>query len=183
MYEVDIDEGIPLPRSATEALPELSPAEELDMRARTIKLLADLTDSPLSASDEDADTAMQLAQQMMEDPKMRPDFASYPNETLAYLAGMVAQSKVQLVDELSELKMYVVNKLLLEVESAKTSRDRIAALTKLGDIDGVDAFKRRSEVTHVVKPIEEVEAELLKALDVLQLSAVEADYEEIAVSE
>jgi hypothetical protein len=179
MYEIDIDEGVPLPRSATEALPSLTPAEELEMRARTIKLLADLAGTTLEAGEDHEDQAADLARQMMQDPKLRPEFATYPNETIAYLAGMVAQSKVQLVDELSELKMYVVNKLLLEVESAKTSRDRISALKILGEVDGINAFKRITEVTHVIKPIEEVEAELLKTLEVLQLTAIDAEYEEV----
>jgi len=75
--------------------------------------------------------------------------------------------------------MYVVNKLIFEVENAKTSKDRISALTKLGDIDGVDAFKRRTEVTHVVKSLEEVESELLSTLATLKLTAIDADFTEI----
>ena len=49
---------------------------------------------------------------MASDPKHRPEFANYPNETLAFLAGMVAQMNVSIVEELSDLKMYVVNKLV-----------------------------------------------------------------------
>jgi hypothetical protein len=61
--------------------------------------------------------------------------------------------------------MYVVNKLVYEVEHAQMAKDRIAALTKLGDIDGVDAFKKRTEITHKVLPIEEVEKELMTILN------------------
>ena len=82
-----------------------------------------------------------------------------------YLAGLVAKANFQLVDELSELKGYVVNKLVYEVEHASDSKTRISAITKLGEVDGVDAFKKRSEVTHVIKPIEEVEKELLTVLE------------------
>ena len=39
----DIDSNIPLPASVTEAMPELSPKEELEMRARTVKLISDLS--------------------------------------------------------------------------------------------------------------------------------------------
>jgi len=116
----------------------------------------------------------------MENPQMRPEYAKYPNEVMAYLAGMVAQSNVALVDELSELKMYVVNKLLYEVEHAATSKDRIAALTKLGDIDGVDAFKKRTEVTIQIRPIEEVEKELLDTLNVLETRFIEVKPLEIS---
>jgi hypothetical protein len=164
-------------------MPELSPAEELAMRARTIKLLSDATGQVLVPTEADQDAAMSIAKEMMQDPAIRPDFAKYNDETMAYLAGMVTQHKVQLVDELSELKMYVVNRLINEVETATSAKDRINALSKLGDIDGVDAFKRRSEVTHVVKPMEEVEKELLSTLEALRISVDDADYAEYTVVE
>jgi hypothetical protein len=176
----DIEDGVPLPPSATIAMPELSPAEELAMRARTIKLLSDATGQVLTPTEADQDAAMSIAKQMMQDPAVRPDFANYPNETMAYLAGMVTQHKVQLVDELSELKMYVVNRLINEIETATSAKDRISALSKLGDIDGVDAFKRRSEVTHVVKPLEEVEKELISTLEALRISVSDVDGSEFA---
>lgn len=161
----DIEDDIPLPKKAAEAFPDLSAKEELDMRVRTIKLLSDLTGAPIVPTAQHRAEAHDLAEQMMQNPKMRPDYSRYPNETMAYLAGMVAQSNCMLVNELSELKMYVVNRLIQEVEQAQMPKDRIAALTKLGEIDGVDAFKRRSEVTVQIKPIEEVEKELLSVLE------------------
>lgn len=163
-----LDEDIPLPASATVALPELSPQEELDMRVRTIKLISDLTGKAIVPSEDNMHEAEELARQMIENPQMRPDFATYPNETVAYLAGMVAQMNHQIVNELSDFKLYVVNKLVFEVEHAKDSKSRISALTKLGEVDGVDAFKRRSEVTMKVQSIEEVEKELLSALHTIE---------------
>jgi hypothetical protein len=179
MYFPDIEENVPLPLSATEALPNLSPKEELDMRARTIKFLSDLTGTPLVPDIENTQTATELAKQMIADPQMRPEFATYPDETMAFLAGMVAQCNVQIVDELSDLKMYVVNKLIYEVEHAKDSKTRITALAKLGEVDGVDAFKKRTEMTVKVMPIEEVEKELLETLNVLETRFVEVKSEEI----
>ena len=164
----EIEENIPLPASAADAMPQLSPKEELDMRARTIKLLADINGDPITPSEEQKEVAQSLAKQMMQDPQMRPDYAKYPNEVMAYLAGMVSQSNCMLVDELSDLKMYVVNKLVYEVEHARDSKSRIAALSKLGEVDGVDAFKKRSEVTMKVQSIEEVEKELLITLEALE---------------
>ena len=163
-----IEEDVPLPANAAEALPELSPHEELEMRVRTIKLISDLTGEPIAPDAEDKAVAQTLAKEMMQNPEKRPEFAKYPNEVMAYLAGMIAQSNVQLVDELSDLKMYVVNKLVYEVEHAKDAKSRIAALAKLGEIDGVDAFKKRSEVTMKVLPIEEVEKELLETLNAIE---------------
>lgn len=171
---VDIEDSIPLPKNAAEALPELSPAQELEMRARTIKLIADLSGVPVAPTGQDKKVAEDLARQMMTDPKLRPEFAKYPNETMAYLAGLVAQSNCMLVEELSDLKLYVVNRLIAEVESAKDAKARIAALSKLGEVDGVDAFKRRSEVTMKIQPIEEVEKELLSILDGVEYKVVGA---------
>ena len=75
--------------------------------------------------------------------------------------------------------MYVVNNLIKEVELAKDPKTRIAALTKLGEIDGVDAFKKRSEVTMKVQSIEEVEKELLETLNVLEKRVIDVEFDEV----
>jgi len=174
-----IEEDIPLPTGATEAFPELSPKEELDARARTITLLAELNGNPLLPTTAHAQQAKEIATQMVNDPKYRPEYKNYPNETLAYLAGMVAQMNVALVDDLAEFKMYVVNKLVYEVEHAQDAKSRLTALKALGEVDGVDAFKKRSEVTIRVQSIEEVEKELLETLSSLKNKAIDVDAKEI----
>jgi len=178
-----IEENIPLPKNASDAFPDLSPSEELTMRANVVKLMSDLTGNPLAPTQENADQAKALARQMISDPTLRPDFSKYPNETLAMLAGMVAQMNVSIVEELSDLKMYVVNKLVAEIESAKDAKARITALSKLGEVDGVDAFKKRSEVTHKIMSIEEVEKELLDTLTKLEDKAIDVEAREIVRSE
>jgi hypothetical protein len=175
----DIEESVPLPAKAAEAMPDLSPQEELEMRANTIKLLSDLTGQPIMPTEEDVGSAKALAREIIENPKVRPDFASYPNETIALYAGLAARYNHMIVEELSDLKLYVVNKLFEEVETAKDSRARIAALTKLGEVDGVDAFKKRSEVTMQIKPIEEVEKELLQVLENVEYTVVDEPKPEI----
>ena len=172
-----IEENIPLPKNASDAFPDLSPSEELTMRANVVKLMSDLTGNPLAPTQENADQAREIAKQMISDPTLRPDFSKYPNETLAMLAGMVAQMNV------SDLKMYVVNKLVAEIESAKDAKTRVAALSKLGEIDGVDAFKKRSEVTHKIMSIEEVEKELLDTLTKLEDKAIDVEAREVVRSE
>ena len=168
----DIDEDFMLPANAAEALPSLSPSQELDMRVRTIKLISDLSGQPIIPDKVNEQDATQLARQMIEDPKARPDFAIYPNETIAFLAGMVKQMNHALVDDLAELKNYVITGLVKEIETAKDGKTRLQALTKLGEVDGVDAFKKRSEVTHVIKPIEEVEKELMSVLEGIEYRVV-----------
>ena len=178
-----IEENIPLPKNAVDAFPELSPAEELNMRANVVKLMSDLTGKLLIPTQENADQAKEIAREMIANPGTRPDFAQYPNETLAMLAGMVAQMNVSIVDELSDLKLYVVNKLVMEVENAKDAKTRVSALSKLGEIDGVDAFKKRSEVTHKILSIEEVEKELLDTLGSLESKVIDVEAREIVKNE
>ena len=178
-----IEENIPLPQNAKEAFPELSPNEELQMRANVIKLMSDLTGQELSPTKENANQATELARKMASDPKHRPEFSKYPNETLAFLAGMVAQMNVSIVDELSDLKLYVVNKLVAEVENAKDPKVRVAALSKLGEVDGVDAFKKRSEITHKIMTAEEVEKELLETLQNLENKIIDVEAREVVKNE
>lgn len=170
-----IEENIPLPENAKDAFPELTAEQELQMRANVIKLMSDLTGQELAPTQENADQAKTIAKEMMSNPQYRPDYSKYPNETLAMLAGMVAQMNVSIVEELSDLKMYVVNKLVAEVEAAKDPKVRVAALSKLGEIDGVDAFKKRSEVTHKHMSIEEVENELLNTLSIIEGQVIDVE--------
>lgn len=168
----EVDSDIPLPASATEAMPDLSPREELEMRARTVKMISDLMGSPIEPSEADKGAALEAAQSMMLDPKQSPQLAAYSNPTIAYLAGLVAQHDTLVVKELADLKKYVVNKLVAETEHPD-AKIRLTALRALGEIDGVDAFKKRSEVTVKQQSIEEVEKELLETLEKLEKRTVD----------
>lgn len=161
----DIDDDVPLPASMADALPPLSQSEEIKMRAATIKLISDLTSIPIAPDKEDMARAEEIAKEHMANPDKKLDLSKETNELQVYLAGLVARANFQLVDELSELKTYVVNKLVYEVEHAGDSKTRIQAITKLGEVEGVDAFKKRTEVTHIIKPIEEIEKELAKIIE------------------
>ena len=81
---------------------------------------------------------------------------------------MVAQTSHMVAKDLADIKLTVLNGLLQEAYSAKNSRERIAALKAVGEIDGVDAFKRKTEVTHITKSGEELEKELKKTIDELK---------------
>jgi hypothetical protein len=167
----NVEADIPLPASATEAMPPLSPKEELEMRARTVKMIADLNGTPIEPTPEHKGQARELMEKVVAN-KTDPALANYPNETIAYLAGMVAEYDHMIVRELADLKIYVVNKLVAETANPN-SPVRLGAIKALGDVDGVDAFKKRSEVTHKQASLEEVEKELLETLDKLEKRTID----------
>ena len=45
-------------------------------------------------------------------------------------------------------------------------------------MDGVDAFKKRSEVTHKVQSLEEVERELIETLNMLEDQVIDVEVRE-----
>jgi hypothetical protein len=181
--EPPIEANIPLPKNALEAMPELTQEEELLMRANTIKLISDLTGEPIIPTNDQKTDAISLAKQIMSNPNTKIDFTSYPNETMAFLAGLVAETKYALVEDLTELKMFVINGLVREAGTAKEAKIRISALSKLGEIDGVDAFKKRTEVTVKQQSMEEVEDELLKILSSIKGKVIEGEVVEKVVND
>ena len=171
----NIEKDIPVPKSQKEAMPELSPQAELEVRTNTIKTLSELTGDSLEADINQKKEAEEIATKMMQDPKYKPDYGQYPNETMAYLAGMVAQTNCMIVEELADFKLHIVNRLLQEAETGKTARDRISALKTLGEVDGVDAFKKKTEITHINKSHDEIEKELLETIAKLEGKVVEGE--------
>ena len=182
-YVPAIEENVPLPKNAAEAFPDLTPTEELNMKAAVVALMSQLTGQPITPSKENVDEAKAIAKEMITNPQFRPDFSKYPNETLAMLAGMVAQMKVSVVDELAELKNYVVNHLIHSVEASKDVKTKIAALRALGEVDGVDAFKKRTETTIKIQSMEEVETELLSLLDEVEGKYIDVEAKEVVKKE
>lgn len=165
-YMLEPDKDVALPKNAMDALPPMTQAEELEVYARTIKLLSDLQGKPVEPDEKDKETARQLAKQMLVDGT-KVDFANYRNETLAYLAGMVAQYDQMIVRDYADLKLYVVNK-LVEQSTNPDPKFSIPAIKALGEVDGVDAFKKRSEITVQHRTAEEVERSLLEKLERLE---------------
>ena len=82
-----------------------------------------------------------------------------------------------IVEELADLKLFVVNNFVQLVAMAKNDRDKIAALRAIGEIDGVDAFKKKTEITHITKSGEELEKELMETIQQLKGSVVEGEHE------
>ena len=182
-----IEDDVPIPKNAKEALPDLSTQEELEARTNTIKMLADIQDENIEPSKENMEEAEILAEEMMSNPELKPDFGNYPNETIAFLAGMVAQTSHMVAKDLADIKLTVLNGLLQEAYSAKSSRERITALKAVGEIDGVDAFKKKTEITHINQSGEELEKELMKTINELKGKVVRTteiiDIEDVEVDD
>ena len=104
-----IEDQIPIPKSQKEALPEMTTDEEISVRAETIKAVSDINGEPIEPTDENVEEAHKIAKQMMENPETKPEFATYPNETMAYLAGMVAKTNCMLVKDMADYKLFVLN--------------------------------------------------------------------------
>jgi len=172
-----IEDNIPLPTNAREALPDMSPDEELTMRAHTVKVISDIKNEVIEPSDDEMEEAETIAKEMMKNPELKPEFANYPNETIAYLAGLVNQTSHMVAKDLAEIKLSVLNGLLQEAAMAKSPRERISAWKAVGEIDGVDAFKKKTEITHINKSGEELEKELRETIEQLKGKVVDGEHE------
>lgn len=159
-----IEENIPLPKNSHEALPDMSNETEVLRRAQTIKELSDITGEEIVPDAKNRMEAEEIAKDIINNPEKKQEYMQYANETMAYLGGLVGTYNHMLVKDLAELKLYVVSKLVDVVEHTENHKERIAALRSIGEVDGVDAFKKKTEVTHKMESMEEVEKELLSML-------------------
>ena len=155
-----LEENIPIPKNAREALPDLTNQEEVEMLANTVKLISDLTGQEIEATQENIDEAKTVIKTIIQEPEKKLHLRKYKNATLASLAGMVAELDAQVVDELKDLKTFVVNGLIREATTADKPKERITALRAIGDIDGVDAFKKHTEVVHKNMSMDDIESRL-----------------------
>lgn len=160
-----IEENIPLPKNSHEALPDMSNETEVLRRAQTIKELSDITGEEIVPDAKNRMEAEEIAKDIINNPHKKQEYMQYANETMAYLGGLVGTYNHMLVKDLAELKLYVVSKLVDVVEHTENHKERIAALRSIGEVDGVDAFKKKTEVTHKLESMEEVEKELLSMLN------------------
>jgi hypothetical protein len=168
-----IEENIPLPKNAREALPSMTSEDEVMLRAKTIKEVSDIMGEEIAPDAKNIKEAEDIARKMVENPGMKQEYGLYANETVAYLGGLVGTYNHMIVKDLADLKLYVVNKLVEIVnDSESNKKEQITALRSIGEVDGVDAFKKKTEVTHKIETMEEVETELLSMLKELKAKAL-----------
>ena len=170
-----VESNIRIPKSKKEAIPEMTTEQELKVRTTTIKELSDIKGEDITPSKEHQEQAQEIAREMMTNKKLKPEFADYPNETMAFLAGLVGQTNCMIVEELADLKLFVVNNFVQLVAQAQNDRDKISALRAIGEIDGVDAFKKKTEITHITKSGDELEKELKETIEQLKGTIVEGE--------
>lgn len=162
----NIEEDVPIPKNSKDAMPEMSMEKELQIRIETIKTIADLKGEPIpDANPIEQQKAVDFVKKVMTDPNFKPEYGTYTDPTMAFCAGMVAQTQVLLAKDLADYKLYVVNNLIKIIESTENPKEKTTALRALGEVDGVDAFKKKTEVTHKIESMEEVEKELLAMLN------------------
>ena len=168
-----IEENIPIPRNAREALPSMTSEDEVMLRAQTIKEVSDIMGEEIAPNAENVKEAEDLARKMVENPGMKHEYGIYANETVAYLGGLVGTYNHMIVKDLADLKLFVVNKLVEIVHHQDSNiKEQITALRSIGEVDGIDAFKKKTEVTHKMETMEEVEKELLNMLSELKQKAL-----------
>ena len=147
--------------------------EEVMVRATTIKEMSDITGQEIAPDAKHRLDAEEIARDMITNPRKKQEFANYANETVAYLGGLVGTYNHMIVNDLADLKLYVVNKLVEIIHDNESSqKEKIAALRSVGEVDGVDAFKKKTEVVHKMETMEEVEKELLSMLSELKAKAL-----------
>ena len=168
-----IEENIPIPKNARDALPSMTSEDEVILRATTIKEVSDIMGEEIKPNAKNIKDAEDIARKMVENPGMKQEYGLYANETVAYLGGLVGTYNHLIVKDLAELKLFVVNK-LVEIVHHKDSniKEQITALRSIGEVDGIDAFKKKTEVIHKMETMEEVETELLSMLKELKGKAL-----------
>jgi hypothetical protein len=168
-----IEENIPMPKDARAALPSMTSEDEVMLRAQTIKEISDIMGEEIAPNAENIKDAENLARKMVENPGMKQEYGLYANETMAYLGGLVGSYNHMIVKDLADLKLFVVNKLVEIVHHQDVNiKEQITALRSIGEVDGIDAFKKKTEVVHKMETMEEVEKELLNMLSELKQKAL-----------
>jgi len=177
-----IEQNEPIPPNAREALPPSTNEQEIEMVGNTIKLISDLTGQRIQATQEDIDEAKTVIKTMVKEPEKKLQIRKYKNSTLAALAGMVAELDAQVVDDLKDLKTFVINGLIKEATMSDKAKERITALRAIGEVDGVDAFKKHTEVVHKSMSMDDIESrlqtlvtKLQKRLDVKDSEVIDAE--------
>jgi hypothetical protein len=66
-----IEDDVPLPKDSKDAMPDMSVADELNMRAKTIKEIADIKEENIEPSYSDVEDAEELSKRNDAEPRLK----------------------------------------------------------------------------------------------------------------
>jgi hypothetical protein len=153
MLEIHPDFAIPFPDSGTK-LSDFK--EKVEAACRTAELLG-LDDTPGTEDLIEAEQAVYAAVDPDEKKNKQALKASESFKPATYYAvnGLLKEYSVRVVDNATQIRLMVTNKLILESENPD-ARIRMRALELLGKITDVGLFTEKSEVTVTHRSTEEL---------------------------
>ena len=178
--ELQVDRGVPL----------LDDEPFCDLRVRvaaackTVNYLSavDDTEHPhleTKASADDADLAVELAQEYAQDPEKaskkmsRKRLAKMTPASLVLTNAILVEFGTSVAESATQIRYLVTNKLILETDSPD-AKVRLRALELLGKVSDVGLFSEKSEVTITHQSTDDLRANLRKKLEKL-VQEVEPD--------
>ena len=178
--ELQVDRGVPLLDD--------EPFEDLKVRVaaacETVNYLSavDDTEHPhleTKASADDADLAVELAQEYAQDPEKaskkvsRKRLAKMTPASLVLTNAILVEFGTSVAESATQIRYLVTNKLILETDSPD-AKVRLRALELLGKVSDVGLFSEKSEVTITHQSTDDLRTNLRKKLEKL-VKEVEPD--------
>ena len=100
-------------------------------------------------------------------------------QTTMHLRALLQEYDFQVIRDATQLRTYVLNRLLLESDNANANV-RIKALDMLGRVSDVGLFTDKTEVTHKHAPTPELEARLRQKLEqLIRKNTTPADVQDV----
>lgn len=144
MLEINPDVSIPFPESGAK-LSDFK--EKVEAACRTLNLLGIEEELP---SDDDQEIAEKALYELIEDvdnqPKLLKTSQNFRPATYGLVNELIKEYSVRVVDNATQIRLLVTNKLLLESDNPDP-KVRMRALELLGKITDVGLFTEKSEVT------------------------------------
>ncbi len=123
-----IEEGVPIPKHSREALPEMNNEDQVRLRSKTYKEISDLTGHDIDPTPEQREAAEKTMKEMITNPGKKQDLKKYANDQMAYLGSLVDVYNHSIVDDLAELKQYVVAKLVYAAEHTQNVKEQNSSM-------------------------------------------------------
>ena len=144
MLEIHPDVAIPFPESGAKFTDF---REKVAAACRTIELLGIDTSNPTESDEDAAEKALyELAEATTDQSLAINTTKTFRPATYGVVEGLLKEYSVRVVENATQIRLLVTNKLLLETENPDP-RIRMRALELLGKVTDVGLFTEKSEVT------------------------------------